>query len=94
MKDLWINVQVYYDQVLGPECSCSLSGCEFDYQTNTYRLQVSAQLVLMSWHKLLSKFLTRPLLQKGSSLQDEILSVCLYGCLSVITFSFFEYLMI
>ena len=56
MKDIWINVQVYYDQVLGPDCSCSLSGCEFDYQTNTYRLQVSTQLVLMSWHKLLSKF--------------------------------------
>ena len=34
-------LQVYYEQVLGPECSCSLSGCEFDYQTNTYRLQVS-----------------------------------------------------
>jgi len=31
--------EVYYEQVLGPECSCSLSGCEFDYQTNTYRLQ-------------------------------------------------------
>ena len=83
MKDLWINVQVYYDQVLGPECSCSLSGCEFDYQTNTYRLQVSTQLVLMSWHKLLSKFFTRPLLQKGSSLQEEILSVCLSVCLCV-----------
>ena len=94
MKDLWINVQVYYDQVLGPECSCSLSGCEFDYQTNTYRLQVSTQLVLVSWHKLLSNFFTRPLLQKVSSLQEEILSVCLSVCLSVITFSFFEYSMI
>ena len=36
-------------------------------------------------------FFTRPLLQKGSSLQEEILSVGLCVCLSVITFSFFEY---
>ena len=28
-------------------------------------------------------FFTRPLLQKGSSLQEEILSVCLYVCLCV-----------
>ena len=55
-KDIWINVQVYYDQVLGPECSCSLSGCEFDYQTNTYRLQVSAHLGLMSWQIFRSNF--------------------------------------
>ena len=39
-------------------------------------------------------FFTRPLLQKGSSLQEEILSVDLSICLSVITFSFFEYSMI
>ena len=36
---------------------------------------------------LLSTVFVRPLLQKGSSLQEEILSVCL----SVITFSFSEY---
>ena len=30
------------------------------------------------------------LLQKGSSLQEEILCVCVSVCLSVITFSFFE----
>ena len=34
---------------------------------------------------------TRPLLQKGSSLQEEILCVCVCVCLSVITFSFFKY---
>ena len=34
------------------------------------------------------------LLWKGSSLQEEILSVCQSVCLSVITFSFFEYSMI
>jgi hypothetical protein len=33
-------VQVAYDKILSDDCSCSLSGCEFDYQTNTYRLQV------------------------------------------------------
>ena len=34
---------------------------------------------------------TRPLIQKGSSLQEEILAVCLSVCLSVITFSFYKY---
>ena len=49
-------------------------------------------------HFFKNVFFTRPLLQKGSSLQEEILSVCLsvclWICLSVITFSFFEYSMI
>ena len=40
------------------------------------------------------RIFTRPLLQKGSSLQEEILCVCLSVDLSVITFSFFEYSMI
>ena len=29
-----------FDQKLPDECRCSLSGCEFDYSSNTYRLQV------------------------------------------------------
>ena len=49
-------------------------------------------VVMPYYHGLI---FTRPLLQKGSSLQEEILSVCLSVCvsvrLSVITFSFYEY---
>ena len=30
-----------YDEKLPDECSCSLAGCEFDYQSNTYRIEVS-----------------------------------------------------
>ena len=33
-----------FDQILPPECSCSLAGCEFDYQSNTYRLEVSLSI--------------------------------------------------
>ena len=29
-----------FDKKLPDECRCSLSGCEFDYSSNTYRLQV------------------------------------------------------
>ena len=43
---------------------------------------------IISWSLLIfrttiMKVFTRPLLQKGSSLQEEILSVCLFVCLSV-----------
>ena len=33
-----------FDKKLPDECRCSLSGCEFDYSSNTYRLQVQNQL--------------------------------------------------
>ena len=29
-----------FDQALPDECRCSLSGCEYDYVSNTYRVQV------------------------------------------------------
>ena len=29
-----------FDQKLPDECACTLQGCEFDYLSNTYRLQV------------------------------------------------------
>ena len=52
----------------------------------------SAEFTKLPKYQILSSTLfTRPLLQKGSSLQEEILSVLLFVCLSVITFSFFEY---
>ena len=35
-----------FDQILPPDCSCSLAGCEFDYQSNTYRLEVSLNIIL------------------------------------------------
>ena len=31
-----------FDQKLPDECGCSLQGCEFDYLSNTYRLQVTS----------------------------------------------------
>ena len=37
-----------FDQKLPDECGCSLQGCEFDYLSNTYRLQVT------SWHIMIS----------------------------------------
>ena len=56
----------------------------------------SAEISMLNWDQEIVWcsgwcIFTRPLLQKGSSLQEEILSVCLSVCLSVITFSFFEY---
>ena len=48
----------------------------------------------LTFRLLVSFFYTRPLLQKRSSIQEEILFVCPFVCLSVITFSFFDYSMI
>ena len=33
--------ETLHDQQLPPGCRCTLAGCEFDNQSNTYRLQVS-----------------------------------------------------
>ena len=27
-----------FDKILSKECTCTLAGCEFDYQSNTYRV--------------------------------------------------------
>ena len=63
-------------------------------QTLTKFTTISSSLLLFVLATLKKDIFTRPLPQKGSSLQEEILSVCLWICLSVITFSFFEYSMI
>ena len=44
-----------YDQNLPPECSCSLAGCEYDYQSNTYRLEVLNLRILMQKFKNFTK---------------------------------------
>ena len=38
-----------FDQKLPDECGCSLQGCEFDYLSNTYRLQVTSWHFIISW---------------------------------------------
>lgn len=46
-----------YDQELPPECRCSLQGCEFDYSSNTYRIQatLNAKTVDIATHYLVVK---------------------------------------